>query len=304
METYDLADLRAFCLVADVGSITSAAHTLGETKGSVSRRITRLERALGVMLLRRSPRRVEPTEDGAAYRARAGKALELLEDADAALRDTGAAPSGHLRVTAPIDLGATLLAPIITAFVEAYPAVSVEMVLTEQVLDFDGHQIDVAFRAAASLPDSSLVAHKLLDLAVGLYAAPAYLAGAAPLETPDALAEHRQLLHRSANAHGVLHLQPATGSVVQVRVRASILASDFSFLRAAALAGGGVAPLPSFLVTDDVAAGRLVRVLPTFGSVGTPLFLLTQGARFPSPKVRAFRAFVTDWLKRTCPSGR
>ncbi|MES2639264.1 MAG: LysR family transcriptional regulator [Myxococcota bacterium] len=302
METYDLADLRAFCLVADVGSITSAAHTLGETKGSVSRRITRLERALGVMLLRRSPRRVEPTEDGAAYRARAGKALELLEDADAALRDTGAAPSGNLRVTAPIDLGATLLAPIITAFVAAYPAVSVEMVLTEQVLDFDGHQIDVAFRAAASLPDSSLVAHKLLDLAVGLYAAPAYLAGAANIDTPDALADHRLLLHRSANAHGVLHLQPDTGSVVPVRVRANILASDFSFLRAAALAAGGVAPLPSFLVTDDVAAGRLVRVLPTYGNVGTPLFLLTQGTRFPSPKVRAFRAFVTDWLKRTCPS--
>ncbi|MDP2308553.1 MAG: LysR substrate-binding domain-containing protein [Pseudomonadota bacterium] len=300
METYDLADLRAFCLVADVGSITGAARTLGETKGSVSRRITRLERALGVMLLRRSPRRVEATEDGAVYRARAGKALELLDDADTALRDTGAAPSGHLRVTAPIDLGATLLAPIVAAFVAAHPAVSVEMVLTEQVLDFDGHQIDVAFRAAASLPDSSLVAHKLLDLSVGLYAAPAYLEAAAAPEAPDALAEHRLLLHRSAHVQGVLHLQPPHGSVLSVRVRGSIVASDFSFLRNAALAGGGIAPLPTFLVLDDVAAGRLVRVLPSHGAVGTPLFLLTQGTRFPSPKVRAFRAFVTEWLKRTC----
>lgn len=300
METYDLADLRAFCLVADVGSITSAARTLGETKGSVSRRITRLERALGVMLLRRSPRRVEPTEDGAAYRSRAGKALELLEDADAALKDTSAAPSGHLRVTAPIDLGATLLAPVVTAFVTAYPAVTVEMVLTEQVLDFDGHQIDVAFRAAASLPDSSLVAHRLLDLAVGLYASPGYLAGAEAPAHPDALVDHRLLLHRSANVQGTLNLQPAGGSVVPVRVRGSIVASDFSFLRAAALAGGGIAPLPTFLVLDDVAAGRLLRVLPTYGTVGTPLFLLTQGARFPSPKVRAFRTFVTEMLKRTC----
>src|SRR4051812_32831093 len=107
----DLQDLRAFCQVVDLGSITAAAKALGETKGSVSRRLTRLERALGVVVVQRSPRRVQATEDGIAYRARVGRALELLDDAAVQVQQARTAPHGHLRITAATDIGLSVVAP-------------------------------------------------------------------------------------------------------------------------------------------------------------------------------------------------
>ena len=118
----EILELRAFCKVVDLGSITAAAKALGESKGNVSRRLTRLERGLGVALVRRSPRLVQATEDGLAYRMRVGRILELLDDASAAVQRAHGAPSGHLRVTAPIDLGLSIVAPLVTGFVERFPS--------------------------------------------------------------------------------------------------------------------------------------------------------------------------------------
>jgi DNA-binding transcriptional LysR family regulator len=290
----DLLDLRAFCLVVDAGSITGAARILGETKGSVSRRITRLERALGVALLRRSPRLVQATEDGAAYRVRLGKVLELLDDTNAAVRHTRAAPSGHLRVTAPNDLGASLLAPLVCAFVARYPDVSVEMLLTQQVLDFDANQVDVALRATPQLPDSSLIAHRLQDLESGLFAAPAYLAANPAPVGPEELATHQLLLPRTTRGVATIPLGPRDRPAAQVRVHAAVSSSDFAFLRACALAAAGIAMLPLVLVGRDLAEGALVRVLPDHVVGGAPLFLLYPGTRFLPPKIRVFRDFLLE----------
>jgi len=157
----DLRDLRAFCLVVDHGSLTAAAKPLGETKGSVSRRLSRLESALGVPLVRRSPRLVQPTEEGVLYQQRVGRALELLEDATDALKEAQGHPRGRLRVTAPPDFAHTVLAPVFARFCEAHRDISLELILTDRQLDFDAHQLDVALR--------------LLDGQMGFVASPAYL---------------------------------------------------------------------------------------------------------------------------------
>ncbi len=294
----DLLDLRAFCLVVDLGSITAAARTLGETKGSVSRRITRLEHALGVELLRRSPRLVQATEDGLAYRMRVGRALELLEDANAAVQQARASPSGHLRVTAPFDLGLSLLAPLSAGFAERYPEISLEMLLTEALLDFDAHQIDVALRATASLPDSSLIAHRLQHIELGLFAAPAYLRKHGPVRTPEDLAGHRLLLAQTARGHATIALQPrpgARGERAELRVRAAIAASDYSFCREVALAGAGIALVPAVNVRGDLEAKRLVPVLKDHAiDGGAPLYLVHPGTRFLPSKIRAFRDYLLD----------
>ncbi|WP_437724906.1 LysR family transcriptional regulator [Sorangium sp. So ce861] len=306
----DLLDLRAFCLVVDLGSITAAARTLGETKGSVSRRITRLEHALGVELLRRSPRRVQATEDGLAYRMRVGRALELLEDANAAVQQARARPSGHLRVTAPFDLGLSLLAPLSAGFAERYPEISVEMLLTEALLDFDAHQIDVALRATASLPDSSLIAYRLQHIEMGLFAAPAYLRKHGPVRKPEDLAGHRLLLAQTTRGHATLALQPRDGGDrAELRVRAAIAASDYSFCREVALAGAGIALVPAVNVRSDLDAKRLVPVLKDHAIDGAaPLYLVHPGTRFLPSKIRAFRDYLLDAFgvqgRREAPAAR
>ncbi|MFO0608698.1 MAG: LysR family transcriptional regulator [Polyangiales bacterium] len=309
----DLADLRAFCLVVDLGSITAAARALGEAKGSVSRRLTRLEEGVGVPLLRRTPRLVQPTEVGAAYRARLGRAIELLDDATAQASETHDRPSGRLRVTAPIDLGQSLLAPLVAEFCERHPEVTVEMVLSAAVLDFDAHQIDVAIRAGGPLRDSSLIAHKI-DVVVGaLFASPSYLAKHGTPRAPAELADHRLVLTRPAGADASLTLRRGEEEPEVVAVRPSVLALDFSFAQEVAVAGGGVAMLPTIVARRDVEAGRLAPVLADRRAFEGALYLLHQGGRFLQPKVRAFRDFVLGaWRPRakatragaTAPGGR
>jgi len=283
-------------MVADLGSITAAARALGETKGTVSRRLTRLERALGVVLLRRSPRLVQTTEDGVAYRLRVGRALELLDDANTAVQRARATPSGHLRVTAPLDLGVSIVAPLTAGFVERYPDISVEVILSQTLLDFDSNQIDVALRAVRAMPDSSLIAYKLKELDTGLYASPSYLRKHGPLKQPDDIAHHRILVLRSTRGHAVLVLRAkSSGELVRVRVRAAISASDFSFGREAALAGAGVALLPSVVAKRDLEAGRLVPVLKDYTvDPGASFYLVHQGTRFLASKVRVFRDYMLE----------
>ncbi|WP_437668842.1 LysR family transcriptional regulator [Sorangium sp. So ce131] len=292
----DLLDLRAFCLVVDLASITAAAKAIGETKGSVSRRITRLEHALGVELLRRSPRLVQATEDGLAYRLRVGQALELLEDARAAVQQARERPTGHLRVTAPFDLGLSLLAPLSAGFAERFPEISLEMLLTEAFLDLDADQIDVALRAAASLPDSSLIAHKLQPLESRLFAAPAYLRKHRPPRRPEDLEAHRLLLAQTTRGRATLAFRSRDGlERAEIRVRAAIAASDYSFCREVALAGAGIALLPTVNVRRDLEAKALVPVLEGYVlESDATLFLVHAGTRFLPPKVRAFRDYLLD----------
>jgi DNA-binding transcriptional LysR family regulator len=291
----DLLDLRAFCLVADLRSVTSAAKIMGESKATVSRRITRLEQLLDVALLRRSPRLVEPTEDGLAYRARVGEVLELLGDANTTVRGARAVPSGHLRVTSPPEFN-SLLAPLIAAFAERYPGVVVDLLVTEQVVDLEAEHVDMALRVATRLPDSQLIAHRLLDLVAIAVASPAYLERfRAPRRLED-LDDHRILQIGALRMTRTLPISRVddTGSTIELRLRPAILASDMNFVKEAVLAGAGVAFLPTVVVDKELGDRRLVHVLKAYRASGAALHLLYQGGRFLAPKVRAFRDFVLE----------
>jgi DNA-binding transcriptional LysR family regulator len=288
------ADVAAFCRVVDLGSVTAAAREAGEGKGTVSRRIDRLEARLGVRLLQRSGRSVTATEAGLLYRERAGAALELLADAAAVVRDQQATPTGHLRVTAPLGLGALLLGPLVASFTTIFPRVTIELVLTDQVLSFDRDRIDVAFRLSAQLPDSSLVATKLFAPDGVLVAAPVYLDRVGRPAHPDDLEGHAMLLPPlRGTATPLAWRARADPSVVVERVvRGRVLSHDMALLREVAVAGAGVALAPRGLVGADLAEGRLAEVLPEWRlSGGVWVWLLTRGGALP-PKVRAFRDHV------------
>lgn len=294
--TEHIADLRAFCLAADLGAITAAARAMGETKGALSRRVGRLERALGVALLRRGARSVSMTDDGAAFRERVGAALEALDEGAAAVRAGRAEPRGVLRVTGPTDLGG-ILAPLVSGFLTAYPAVRVEVELTQTALDFEANRIDVAFRAAATLRDSSLIAHRMMDLELGFFAAPSYLCRNAAPTHPSELGASPLLAMRFKFRELSLTLRRGEAEE-RVPLRAAMLANDNGFVRDATVAGGGVGVLLKDLAARDVAEGRLVPVLEEWSAVerGT-LYLLHSGAALLPPKVRAFRDYAKGALR-------
>ncbi len=291
----DVGDLRAFCLVADLRSLTAAARFLGESKATVSRRIARLEHLLDVELLRRNPRRVEPTEDGAAYRLRVGEILELLGDANMAVRGERATPSGKLRVTAPPEFGA-MLAPHFTAFHERFPGVHLDLVISQQILDFDADHLDLAFRVVHKLPDSPLIAHKLIELEGYGVASPGYLAAHRPPKRPADLAKHRLVL-LSVKSGRVIRFrrEDGNGPDVELRPAPSMVASDMNFVKELALAGAGIAWLPLVAMRRELDEGRLVAVLRPW-VVGDAALYLLHGRRFLAPKVRVFRDFMLDTL--------
>ncbi len=281
----DLKDLRAFCLVVDHGSLTAAAKQLGESKGSVSRRLSRLESLLAVPLVRRSPRRVQPTEEGILYRRRVGQALELIEDATDALKEAQGHPRGRLRVTAPPDFAHTVLAPVLARFSEAHRDISLELLLTDRELDFDANQLDVALRVASTLRDSSLVALRLLEVRMGFFASPAYLEREGHPRHLEALTKHRVLMLRREIGPNAVRLTP------------SVVAQDGAFLRSLALEGAGIAIVPQALVELDLEQERLVRLLPGHEEPhGYFLYLLYPATPLVSARVRAFRDFMAREL--------
>lgn len=294
-----LCDLRAFCLAVDLGSITAAAKMTGLSKGTVSRRITRLERALGAVLVRRSPRLVQATEYGAAYKSQIQNALDLLDQAsDSVHAQTD--PRGHLRVTTPPGTGISILAPLILKFCERFPDIQIELILADQPVDFDTHRIDVAIHPAIKLPDSSLIAHKLLDFELALVASPDYLARHGTPKVPQDLGSHR-MLFRAGHQHIELRLRAGGAkarSSKELTLESPIVTTDNAFIREAALAGGGIALLSTNLCEADIAAGRLVRVLSDYKVAGSDgsLYLLHLAMRFIPPKIRVFRDFMLEHL--------
>lgn len=291
----DLMDLRAFCLTVDLRSLTLAAKALGESKATLSRRIARLEASLSAGLLRRSPRLVEPTEDGLAYRARVGRVLELLRDANSELQGGQSAPAGTLRVTSPPEFNG-ILAPLVASFGERHPRLRIDMVVTQHVLDLDAEHVDVALRVTFDLRDSPLVAHQLLPLRAIAVAAPSYLRGRTAPQRLEDLAEHRLVyLHaQHARRGGLSFRHERSGELSLVRHEPHALSSDMNFIRDLAVAGGGIAVLPDVTVTRELDDGRLVRVVPAYALAGARLHLFHRAERFLPSKVRAFRDFLLD----------
>jgi len=300
MRVSDLHDLRAFVLAADLRSVTAAAHVTGESKATISRRITRLEAALGVALVQRSSRGIAATEDGVAYRQRIGALFEQLNEANSAAMHGGkAVPSGQLRVSLPPGL-AEVLAPHLTSFGLAYPRVALVVELSSRFVDLEAEHFDVAVRATAQLPDSSLVAIRVGDpKSEGLcVASPRYLAGRPPPRHPSDLAAHRMLLIGDTAAPSrVPFVHRTTRKSAAVVLPVAVAGSELGLLRQLAVAGAGITILPDLGVATELADGRLVHVLRSYVWPSTAVFLVHRGGAFVPPKIRAF----LDHLREALP---
>jgi DNA-binding transcriptional LysR family regulator len=293
-------DLQAFLAVVESGSITGAAKQLGETKGAISRRLTRLEREIGTALLRRSTRMVQPTQHGLAYRGIARRVIETLTDASQQLQRTEQ-PSGRLRVASSHGFGAYIIAPLVAPFAMRYPNVELDIILTDETPNFVGSQLDVAIYPARRLPNSALIARRMIDWETILVAAPSYLRDRSAPKIPEDLTAHRIIMGFGA---GAPHLMARIITLIRepgsrgrrIAVPNAVVATTTIFPREAALAGAGIGLVPDFMVARDLADGRLVQIFPDYrlSMRKGAMFMLYPATSFPSAALVAFRDFLAE----------
>jgi DNA-binding transcriptional LysR family regulator len=284
-----LNDLRVFVRVVDRGAFARAARELRVPTSTVSRTIARLEERVGARLLQRTSRSVSATAEGRALYASVNEPVGALERAAHALEPATRTPKGILRMTAPAEIACTFLADVVVAFGERYPNVQVEVALTNRAVNLVDEGYDMAVRAAARLADSSVIAKKLGDLEHGLFASPRYLDAHGAPSSPAQLSQHRLVAFRAKDLERVWKLGD-----VEVPVRAQIGADDFSYVRATVIASGGIGLMPRIVCAKDEAAGRLVRVLPSFGAKGATLYVMYPSSTHVPARVTAFRNFVAQ----------
>lgn len=287
--TIDVALLAHFVEVADGASFSAAARALGTTTATVSRSIAKLEEAVGSRLFHRTTRRVSLTTAGTALYERSAAHLRALRHVTQELPEHQSEPAGTLKLTAPYDLGATLLGSVIARFIARYPKVQVQAEFSSRVVDMAAEGFDVAIRGdSGKHRDTSLTARRLVQRGeLNLYAAPSYLAQRG---SPRRLAssDHDWLL---AGPLRRFFDFPKT-------LTPRIVANDFLFLRGVAASGGGIATLPSFIAQPYVGSGDLVRVLPSVSVNVGGLVLLYSSTRPLARKVAAFRDFLVEVIPR------
>lgn len=291
----DWVDLQSFVLAARHGSLTEAAARLGVPKSTVSRRVRRLEHALGAGLLSRTANAIRLTDAGERLFEQCAPALEQLEQAEATFEGVAGRVAGTLRVTMPEDFGqSTPLTRLLLTFQDRFPEVEVEVVATHRLVDLVGEGVDAALRPYRGAPgwaaDGSLRMRVLGELGGGLYAAPA-LARALSGAPPEALAAAVRVAHTQQS--GPLEVETPEGPralVVAPRLRAT----SMSVLAEAGRLGASVVSLPRFLGDPLVERGELVPVRPDWSIAGARLALVWPAARLLAPRLRAFVDFCAE----------
>jgi DNA-binding transcriptional LysR family regulator len=284
-----LDEIEAFVRVVEAGSFTGAAKQLGVPKSTLSRALSRLEDATRIRLLRRSTRSIALTESGRRFFEQVAPHVGGLRDAMTVLSDEDDQPQGLLRVTMPVDVAEALFADPITRFVARYPRIQIEIDASGRLVNLVEEGFDVAIRASSKLKDSSLVARKVAQTELHLFASPAYIARRGLPRTMEELAEHDVILFQTPSGRADL-----AGLRPDKKQPARIITSEFAFLRSLVRAGAGVGPLPSFHAVGDCADGKLVRVVPEFARASAALYVVYPQAKHTPKKVIAFRDFVVE----------
>lgn len=288
-----LDELAIFVAIADSGSLVGAARRQRLSTSAVTRALARLEDRAGVRLAERTTRRLSLTDAGREF---AGRARAVLSDYDEAVHKQAGAPvSGLLRVTAPVPFGRMHVMPLVTGFLDAYPNTQIELVLNDRNLDLIDEGIDVALRIGA-LADSTLVASKVGEVRRMTVASPDYLRAHGTPHTPADLANHDLIFSQLAS----IERGWAFGRgrrVAGVRLSPRLRVNDVEGVLFAARGGRGIAQVLSYQVVDDLAAGRLVRILRDYEPAPFPVQLVTPSASHMPSKTRAFLDFAANFLR-------
>lgn len=285
-----LSAMRAYRSIVESGSFTHAAERLGTTHTSVSRLLGQLEKHLGVRLLNRNSRGLTTTEAGAHYYRDCIDILERMDAAQQRLKDDPSLPSGVLRLSLPHAVGALELGQWLPGFAQRHPQIHLDISCDDRIVDLVKGGFDMAIRISGPLADSSLVARELAVSDRVLVAAPQYIAHhGLPRTTADF---HNHQLLAYAGDGPTLQLTSHRGEVASVKAGDRLRLDSILSLHAAAMAGQGIAALTYLTVRQELAAGRLLRLLPQHHAGQRHYFAIYPHARQLTPKVRAFTEFM------------
>lgn len=297
----DLNDLYLFALVVNKGSFTAAGRAAGLTTSRISRRLAELEKRLGVRLLHRTTRKLALTTVGELYYQHCRAMVAEAEAAAEVVEQVQATPRGRVRVTCPVFTAQSVLAPIVTAFMQRYPEVRISLSATDRVVDLvdDGYDVGIRFRATP-LEDSNLVARALGESRTYLVASPVLLERhGRPREPADLLGV--KSLGKSRHDNGYIwHLTGPRDERTAIPYQPLFDADDWWALKQAALAGLGVAALPDEFCQQEISEGKLEIVLPDWSLPRALLYIVYTSRRGLVPAVRAFIDFAAEQLAAQC----
>lgn len=293
-----LTELELFIAVAQHRSISSAAEALGLSNPAASRHLASLENRLNARLVERNTRRLFLTSEGQAFLDRARAALTDLKEAEAAINGSAVDPSGILRVSASLSFAMQQVAPRLQRYHQLYPNVRVHIEAANRYLDMIDNGIDIAIRTREYEPDSNITIRRLASTRRLLCAAPSYVERHGTPNAPDDLRHHEFLLYVHANkAHELRLCRHEDTTTVQVR-NAVLESNDGQVLRAAALEGLGILVQPSYIVYDDIVAGRLVPLLDDWDLPRLQINIAYPSRKHLSPRVRSFIDFMVEEFER------
>lgn len=291
-----LDSLRVFVRVVELGSITAGGRDQRLSPAAASNRIKELEERFGMRLLNRTTRSLTTTEIGQVLYENARKVIQALDEAEAVVASYSGTPQGTLRVVAPLGLGRRLVAPLVPRFCAANPEVEIRLRLSDRTINIIDNGIDVAFFLGQP-EDSTLIWRKIADCPRVLVAAPAYLSERGTPRQADDLLQHNCLLLRFPRSPEYFWVLETPEGRRKLMVSGRFDADDGDVLTAWALAGAGIANRPRYEVAADLAAGRLVEVLPGSPPVAAQFGCLTPHRQLQDPKVRLFMDFAVRQLK-------
>lgn len=291
MDKASLDDMMVFRLVVDSGSFTGAALAMNLPKSNISRKISRLEKQLGVRLLERSTRSLGLTEVGQIYFQHCSRIFEEMQSANQCVEALSSTPSGQLKICASVSIGQNILAPRLAEFKRVHPEVELDVQLLNRRIDLIEEGYDLAIRVG-ELEDSTLISKRLFDVELHLYASPNYLNNhSSPLLTPSDLTTHACMVMNAGSEKSRWELN-TDNETQQVSLAPVVTCNDFSSLRQFTCDGLGIALLPDYLCIEELKQGKLIRVLDTWAGKRVTVNALYPNRKSMTPKLRAMLDFL------------
>jgi len=286
--------IKTFLDVYHAGSFIAVAKERNVAPSSITRTIAALETNLNLRLFQRSTRSLAPTDAGDVYYRRMLPIIEELAHIHDTLQTKSEAPSGRLRVTTSVSYGQIIIAPKLKEFRDKFPEIKLELILTDSRVDLITEQIDVAIRHG-NLPDSNLVAQKLNEVSYFLVASPDYIEATSPINTPEDLAKHNLIAFSYKNFRSEWRFQKSE-LTKRIPIEPALTISNANLIRQTVTDGLGIAMLADWTVKEDLAEGRLVRLLPAWETSGIDknpaTWIVYPSNRFIPAKTRAFVNFL------------
>ncbi|MDR0218982.1 MAG: LysR family transcriptional regulator [Enterobacteriaceae bacterium] len=296
----NLTSMVVFARVVETLSFTEAAKSLRLSKSSVSREIAQLEVRLGTQLLNRTTRKIQVTEVGMSYYQYCQRILNEAKNAERFIRNFHEEPMGSLRLIAPVSFGSQCIVPALNNFVAGNIHVSVDLELTDRMINMDKDLCDIAIVIGREAPSHPLVM-PLIDITWGLYATPDYISQFSAIEKPEDLPRYDYLLFRGP-AHTISLPFRKERHKIDIEVRSRFRINNSVALMSSALSGAGIAYLPDYITHESVASGKLIRLLPEWEMDRYQSWILFKSEQTLSSRVRLFANGLRERLKQNLGS--